>query len=125
MQHFKFVFLCLCAPSVYPICHYFVVSLSSVLMVASIYGHLPLLAACHCSLLLLLKIVNVLTWQINSLSHLSASINAVLLMHPMPRPIPISSQFLLLHMPSHAKDVLGRPLTADCRNSVCLPWYLE
>jgi len=72
---FKFVF-CLCALSVYPICHYFVVSLSSVLMVASIDGHLPLLVACHCSLLLLLKIVNVLTWQINSLSlteHLMAA----------------------------------------------------
>ena len=56
------------SPSVYPICHYFVVPLSSVLMVASIDGNLPLLAACHCSLLLLLKNVNVLTWQINSLS---------------------------------------------------------
>jgi len=60
-----------CAPFVYPICHYFhyfVVLLSSVLTVASIDGHLPLLAACHCSLLLLSKIVIVLTWQINYLS---------------------------------------------------------
>jgi len=37
-------------------------------MVASIDGHLPFVAACHCSLLLLLKIVIVFTWQINSLS---------------------------------------------------------
>jgi len=37
-------------------------------MVASIDGHLPFLAACHCSSLLLLKIVIVFTWQINSLS---------------------------------------------------------
>ena len=68
MQHFKFVCFCLCAPSVYLICHYFVVLLSSVLMVASIDGHLPFLAACHCSSILLFKIVIVLTWQINSLS---------------------------------------------------------
>jgi len=46
--------------------------ISSLLMVASIDGHLPLLAACHCSLLLLLKIVIVLTWQINSLSYIQA-----------------------------------------------------
>jgi len=52
----------------YLICHYFVVLLFSVLMVASIDGHLPFLAACHCSSLLLLKLVIVFTWQINSLS---------------------------------------------------------
>jgi len=49
------------------------------------------------------------------LTHLDASINAVLSMHATPRPLPISSQFLLfLHMPKRAKDVLGRP---DCRLS--------
>jgi len=42
-----------------------------------------------------------------SLSHLGASI-----MHATPRPLPISSQFLLfLLMTKRAKDVLGRP---DC-----------
>jgi len=51
------------------------------------------------------------------LSHLGASINAVLSMHVTAQPLPISSLFLLfLHMPKRAKDVLGRP---DCRNSVC------
>jgi len=55
------------------------------------------------------------------LSHLGASINAVLLMHPTPRPIPVSSQFLLfVHMPSVLK-MYWVVLTADCRNSVCLP----
>ena len=50
---------------------------------------------------------------------LGASINAVLSMHPTPRPIPISSQFLLfLHMPSVLK-MYWVVLTADCRNSVC------
>ena len=44
-----------------------------------------------------------------SLSHLGASINAVLYMHATPRPLPISSQFVL--MTKRAKDVLGRP---DC-----------
>ena len=62
-----------------------------------------------------------------SLSYLSASINAVLSMHPTPRLIPISSQFLLfLHVPSVLEMYWSRPLTstpviltADCRNSVC------
>jgi len=53
------------------------------------------------------------------LSHLSASINAVLSMHPTPRPIPICSQFrIFLHMPSVLK-MYWVVLTADCRNSVC------
>jgi len=34
--------------SVYPVCHYFAILLSIVLVVASIDGHLPFLAACHC-----------------------------------------------------------------------------
>jgi len=38
----------LCTLSVYPVCHYFAILLSIVLMVASIDGHLPFLAACHC-----------------------------------------------------------------------------
>jgi len=58
----------LSGPSVHLICHYFVVLLSSVLMVASIDGHLPFLAACHCSSLLLLKIVIVLIYLANKLS---------------------------------------------------------
>ena len=67
------------------------------------------------------------------LSHLSASINAVLSMHPKPRTIPISSQFLLfLYMPS-VLEMYWIVVTADCgnsvcrnrvcRNSVCLPIY--
>jgi len=51
------------------------------------------------------------------LSHLSVSINAVLWMHPTPRPIPICSQFrLFLHVPSVLKMywVVTRP---NCRLS--------
>jgi len=46
-----------------------------------------------------------------SLSHLGASINAVLSMYVTPRPPPISPSFYYFDMPKHAKDVLGRP---DC-----------
>jgi len=49
--------LFVCTLSVYPVCHYFAILLSIVLLVASIDGHLPLLAACHCRWLLMLKIV--------------------------------------------------------------------
>ena len=67
------------------------------------------------------------------LSHLSASINAVLSMHQTPRveafdaskarrgprPIPISAQFLLfIHAPSMLK-MYWVVLAVDCRNSVC------
>ena len=65
MQHFKFVFVFVC---VHLLSIQSVIILSSVLMVASVDGHLPFLAACHCSSLLLLKIVILLTWRINSLS---------------------------------------------------------
>ena len=54
MQHFK-LFLFVCTFPVYPVCHYFVILLSIVLTVASVDG--PFLAACHCSWLLMLKIV--------------------------------------------------------------------
>jgi len=60
-----------------------------------------------------------------SFSHLDVSINAVLSMRATPRPLPISFQFLpFLHMPKRAKDVHCVVLTADCRNSVCLPKLL-
>jgi len=38
-----------CTFSVYPVCHYLVILISIVLMVASVDGHLPFLAACRCS----------------------------------------------------------------------------
>ena len=53
------------------------------------------------------------------LSHLSASINVMLSMRATPRPLLISSQFLLLlHMPSVLK-MYWVIMTVDCRNSVC------
>ena len=59
----------------------------------------------------------------------------VLSMHPRPRPIPISSHFILfLHVPS-VLEMYWVVLTADCRNSVCrnrvcrnsvcLPYYCK
>jgi len=38
---------------VHPVCHNFVILLSTVSMAASVDGHLPFLAACHCSWLCL------------------------------------------------------------------------
>jgi len=71
LSHFK-LFLFVCAPfPVYPVCHYFVILISIVLIVASVDEHLPFLAACHCTWLLMLKIVIgcYLANKILSLSH--------------------------------------------------------
>ena len=55
--------------SVYPVCHYFGILLSIVSTAASVDGHLPFLASCHCGWLCLKLLTFYLaTWLINSLS---------------------------------------------------------